>query len=51
MRTVGRTFKKARKPGDAKPSKEEIMRMLTDKEIAFDKSMTMEELIGLLPKE
>lgn len=51
MRTVGKTFKKARKPRDAKPSKEEIMKLLTDKGIAFDESMTVDALIELIPKE
>lgn len=51
MRTVGKTFKKVRKPRDAKPSKEEIMKLLTDKGIAFDESMTVDALIELIPKE
>lgn len=51
MRTVGRTFKKIKRQKDAKPSKEEVMTLLTGKGIQFDPGMAVDDLIALIPKE
>ena len=44
-------FKKIKRQKDAKPSKEEVMTLLTGKGIQFDPGMAVDDLIALIPKE
>ncbi|MGN1165079.1 MAG: hypothetical protein ACI4S2_01460 [Lachnospiraceae bacterium] len=50
MRTVGKTLKR-KKANIKKPNKDEIMKILTEKGIEFDKDAKVEELLALIPKE
>ena len=47
MRTVGKVFQSNTK----KPSKKEVIEILTEKGIEFDDDAKLGELIELLPKE
>lgn len=50
MRTIGKNIKR-KKTTPEKPNKEEIMKILTEKGIKFDKNESVEELLSLIPEE